>query len=379
MARKILVSLVSEQTLPNVELIKEFREDIDKYLFISTIKMSSQLKWICDTVELNDFDAIVVNPYDIKDIESKLNEYHFDEAEYILNITCGTKLMTTIVGDFFKNIGAKIYYVTGSNKEYLKVFPAFGERKFKLSKKILLEEYLKAYGFSFKKGSCLKESKVAKDFFSYYINSCEEFLSPILSELRKYRSKSISVDEIPSLSDYIQNSKINLESKGKLSKFEVRYLTGDWFEEYVYCKVKEELNLSKDEIGIGYNLNKENVPNEIDVLFVFQNKLYIIECKTSFYETRQVLVKKNNETLEKNIDKNLLPEIIYKSDALRTKFGLFANTSVFTLGNIKDDNGEILENLKDHLYRAEISRIQIVGRNDVINNLNIRDVFGIKE
>jgi len=357
MARKILVSLVSEQTLPNVELIKEFREDIDKYLFISTIKMSSQLKWICDTVELNDFDAIVVNPYDIKDIESKLNEYHFDEAEYILNITCGTKLMTTIVGDFFKNIGAKIYYVTGSNKEYLKVFPAFGERKFKLSKKILLEEYLKAYGFSFKKGSCLKESKVAKDFFSYYIN----------------------IDEIPSLSDYIQNSKINLESKGKLSKFEVRYLTGDWFEEYVYYKVKEELNLSKDEIGIGYNLNKENVPNEIDVLFVFQNKLYIIECKTSFYETRQVLVKKNNETLEKNIDKNLLPEIIYKSDALRTKFGLFANTSVFTLGNIKDDNGEILENLKDHLYRAEISRIQIVGRNDVINNLNIRDVFGIKE
>ncbi len=158
--------------------------------------------------------------------------------------------------------------------------------------------------------------------------------------------------------------------QSKLDKKETKYLSGDWFEEYVYFKIKAELNLNDDEIGTGYNLVKQNIPNEIDVIFVYQHRLYIIECKTSVIENRLMPDGSLKEF-------KFLPEVIYKSDALKNKFGLQANTSIFALEEIKNDDGTPCEGYKTHFDRAELSRINILSKQDFKSGNSIKNLLKI--
>lgn len=287
--------------------------------------------------------------------------------------------MILIVDDYFRKIGAKIYYVTGHKKSYVKVFPALGKRKFILDTKLTLDEYLTAYGFNIKKDSLFKTKKDATCILDFMKKADFDVVKPILTKLQTCRSKkNTEVKSIEGLADMLSDLSFDTKQATKIDKYEVRYLTGDWFEEYIYYKVKEELSLSDSEIGKGYKLTKDIVPNEIDVLFIYEHKLYIIECKTSFYHSVAFIEEKDGEKKERIKQKNLLPEIIYKSDALRTKFGLFANTSVFTLSPLKDDNNEIIKNLKPHVERAELSRITLVSKKDIIENKSIKELLKIK-
>ena len=57
----LIVCLVSEQTLPNVQLIKEYRTQATSYFFISTAKMEKQVQWICNTCNVFPEQASVLN------------------------------------------------------------------------------------------------------------------------------------------------------------------------------------------------------------------------------------------------------------------------------------------------------------------------------
>ena len=368
MEKNILISLVSDQTLPNVELIKEFDSSIDEYIFIYTHEKEKQLQRIIDATNIKEKykpeNKIVVDAFDVVDIEKKLKEFDFSEDNYIVNITCGTKLMILIVQDFFKNLGAKIYYLTGYNKEYIKLFPAIGPRKFKLKTKINLSEYLLAYGFKASKESSVLYGNLdqAVSIFDYFLERNIDEIKPVIEPIRLKRGKKSMIIEDGNVKQFLEDIEYPLSSKGKLNKKEIKYLSGDWFEEYIYFKVKEELGLDDDEIYKGVNLEKENTKNELDVMFVYLNKLYIIECKTSIVELIQ---KKDKEGHDKEYKKKLLPEIIYKSDALKAKFGLFAKTSVVTLEEIKDGDNTPINGYEDHFRRAKLSNVNIISRKDL--------------
>ena len=47
MSRRILLSLVSDQTIPNIELIKEKQGEIEALLFITTAKMEKNGNRYC--------------------------------------------------------------------------------------------------------------------------------------------------------------------------------------------------------------------------------------------------------------------------------------------------------------------------------------------
>lgn len=372
MARKILVSLVSDQTIPNVELIKEFDDENLQYLFITTAEKQEQLEWIIKTTNI-EFDKKEVNAFSQSDILEKLNSYDFGSGEIILNVTGGTKLMSLVINEYFRNLGATIYYLTGHSKNYVKLFPNRGKQNFVLTKKLSLDQYLSANGFEVLKSAVSYDFSMAKRFLGYFtVGDNYKKSKQILRALQGLRSKSrFSVEKVDGLSNLLTDLNFKSEEQ-RLTKYDARYITGDWFEEYIYYRVKTDLKLDDDEIGIGYKLTKSDVQNEIDVLFVYNHKLYIIECKTSFY-TYKLL----ENSSEKKV--NLLGEIIYKSDALRSKFGLFASTYILTLGEMRDEEGEILNNFKPHINRAELSRIRIVSKKEVLdNNKNMFNLLNIR-
>ncbi len=345
---KVLVSLVSDQTIPNIEFIHEMESEIDDFLFVSTNKMEKNRQWILDTVKIDSkkiLDSVIVDAFSFEDIENKLSEAVNDEDLYIVNLTGGTKVMSLAVYEFFKTVSSEMYYLTG-NGEKIKVHPGRKKISSKLNYKISLADYLTAYGFEIKsQSSPLCNRDMAGKLLNYFLHEFDgEKDISVLEKLRESRSKDMKkIQDNPALNAFLNRVGFQPTNENKLTKYECRYLSGDWLEEYLFYFLIDHFNIPESAIGLGLFVDKSAATNEFDVLWMRSNKIYLFECKTSIY-------KDNDES------QTFIGETIYKSDSLRNKLGLFAQTTVVTLSDLGNPK------LKSHLERADASRVKLIGR-----------------
>jgi len=343
-----LISLISDQTLPNVQFIKE-KNNVDNYIFITTENMESKgvTDWIITACNLNDkqISRMVINPFSFDDIHSKIGAVLNDDDRYLVNLTGGTKIMSLALNDLLRDFNTEMFYLTG-NKNYIKIFPGRNKPVFSLANPLTIEEYLAAYGFQLTKSSQPTiPFEVTERICNYFIDSFdkETDIHP-LTFLFSKRDKNInSLDEQEGLIAFLDRIGYTPIEEGKLNKSETKYLTGDWFEEYIYQLILNQNNGSISDIATGCNLIKNGVKNEYDILFIQNDNLKIIECKTFIWSNPE-------ET------KSIISETIYKADSLKYKLGLFANTSIVTLSELTSTR------LKDHLERAKENRINVLGK-----------------
>lgn len=349
MQKATLVTIISDQTIQSVQFIKE-NNGIHNFIFVTTEKMESKgcSDWIIKACGLNE-DSITrlkVNEFDLDDIQSKLLTVTDNKNEYLVNITGGTKIMSFGVKDFFEKLGnSKIFYLTGINSTSICLFPTNQKDSFKLNYKISLSEYLNSYGINIlnaeKINNLVKESNKTAILYENFTNDKMKFVSVVrdyYQEDKKRKEKGFGIDEISDLDTDLKSIGFIPKTAGKLDKKELEYITGKWLEEYVYNLVKENLGLSDEFIGIGLLLQKDSVANtnnDFDVMFIWNNELYIIECKTSHYVS----------------SKSNLTDYIYKLDALRKDFGIFPKAYIMTLSNLpvrKNELDQIQSRLKFH-------------------------------
>lgn len=404
MQKHLIVSLVSDQTIPNVQIIKEFGTLDTDYLFILTASMQKKgvVDWITKSAKISSFQSILVNEYSIANITEQLQSYDYSPYErLIVNITGGTKIMILAVYNFFKNRDdAELYYVTGQSNTFLDLTGGVTKN---FSHTITLEEYLTAYGFSIKKSqpSGVPFARTQKIYKKYVAGIFNAHPSEI-DFLRTKRGKTIGNADFGKVSALLVDIDYVPLNPNVLSASETKYLTGEWFEEYIGESIKQELSIPDGNILVGTTIYK-NVPsktelnpisvllgielesdkqqdtaNEIDVMFIKDNKFYVIECKTSVIDTRIVYKEKRTEkgklVLDSNgnpineaivKDVNILGETIYKSDALKAKFGLYAKSYIFTLTDFQNyikQNPNSLNAFVSLLKRASISNIKIVDQ-----------------
>ena len=361
MAKKTLVSLVSDQTIPNVEFIKEFGSEIDSYVFITTEYMESAKQFrtncILAAAHLLDVDEkrIVVKEDSLSDIHSKLKNELNDSDEYIVNLTGGTKIMSIAVYNYFKKKNAKIYYKAIRTN---KIISVDDDTVYKdISTKIYVTDYLLGYGVKSKSAKSFENIEITNKIFSDFINGDIDYgIIELLrvnyrSKKKKYKISNIinegnSKKQIPKLREFL----LNLGYKDKklkdaiITNKEIDYLTGGWFEELCYFYFKEKLNLDEDAIQLGVKLEKSDnvLDNDLDVVFVYNNNIYVIECKTAMAYNGKVSTKLFNET-------------IYKASALRAKFGLTVKNFLLTLSTMQHSN-------IDYTERAKVMNIDLYGR-----------------
>lgn len=357
------VLAISDQTVQNVQFVKEFAGQIQQYWFITTEKMEKKgsSSWINKALKLceEQIQKIVVNEFDIPSIETKLQEYYHQDDTYFVNITGGTKLMSLAINDFFKTKpNATIYYLTGEDNQMLNLSQ---NQKMPLKSAISLEEYLTSYGIVIMKTSQMKPSynfELSEKIYEEFVKGDEKNID-LLQKLRDHiqskenkKKKSFMVSAIEGLRDFLETIRFRCE-QDEISVEDAKYLTGRWLEEYTYYHVKEKLQLSDDCIATGLYLQKKDIEktdNDFDLMFMFKNKLHIIECKTSHRVNKE----------------NKLTEYIYKLDALQKEFGLFPKSFIFTLGKLpsdeeKNQQAQISDRLKFHkidLLTKEKSSIQ---------------------
>lgn len=369
---KTLVSLVSEQTIPNLELIKEFQDQTNKYLFFHSAKTKRHVDWLIQAAALDEqlCSRQEIDPFDIKEIQKVLNYFPFGDESFILNITGGTKPWIIAFLEKFKDLGAEIYYVTGKPREYMKVFPRKGESNLRLYGNLTLSEYLIANGFSVKAGELHKNQAQANRFFQKFTSEPIENFFWFIDFFRPRRNSKEIIEfaklDLPfqkllnELSYEIENNKLN--------KYHFRYLSGDWLEEWTYYKVREEFGLDESEISTGSYITKEQTPNEMDVMFLLNHQLYVIECKTAVKESKEQPDGSWKLT-------TILGETIYKSDALRSKLGLFANSSILTLSELLDEKMIPMQNFRVHFDRAQLSNIKLISRRTLLPETSFKQIL----
>lgn len=399
--KTLLISLVSDQTLPNVQLIKEFRNEVTDFLFISTEIMEKKgcRNWIEQACGLKESELLKpkeVNQFSFDDINSKLDEIDFSEfSKIIVNLTGGTKITTLSAYEYFKQLGADIYYVTGIDKEYIKIFPGRNRVVNYFREKITIKEYLSAYGFETKES---EQSGIPVEYTNFiYEEFCKNaFMNHFdaLNYLRKKRNSGVKdLSKAPDcVRVFLSSINFKLSVENRLISSEIKYLTGEWLEEFVGYKIKQELNLSDEELMIGVVLNKEisayqvnsvksflgeesnkTPDNEFDVMFVFNNKFYTVECKTSIIN---LIEQGENKKIK---EQNILGETIYKADYLKNRFGLFAQSRILTLTdfyeyiNSSKNKGEMKNrknNMEDLINRCNLSNIKLIDKKMITDNIN---------
>lgn len=224
---KTLVSLVSEQTIPNLELIKEFQDQTNKYLFFHSAKTKRHVDWLIQAAALDEqlCSRQEIDPFDIKEIQKVLNNFPFGDESFILNITGGTKPWIIAFLEKFKDLGAEIYYVTGKPREYMKVFPRKGESNLRLNGNITLSEYLIANGFSVKAGELHKNPPQANRFFQKFTSEPIENFFWFIEYFRPLRDSKKTI-ELANLDHPFQKllNELAYEMKdNKLDKYDFRY------------------------------------------------------------------------------------------------------------------------------------------------------------
>lgn len=268
-------------------------------IFLTTQQMETQnlatsrSNWISNAGNLNfnQIQRIILKEdnyvFNIQQLKTLIN----CNEKYILNITGGTKIMTISAYDFFKNLpNYRIIYLPIQQNTIHQIFPETENTS--ISVQLTVDEYLKAYGLNFIANSPAYDN---------------ELVNLIMKKARGYQ---------------FDINRLNTDYEDKYKN----YFTGGWFEEYVYFKLIDDLNLSENEIKLNVKINyhfkttEHNIDNEFDIIFVYKNSIYLIECKAS---------------LGKNINANLLANIT-KLGSVKQNFGLNCNSYLLTLSEINN-------------------------------------------
>lgn len=279
---KTIISILSRELIPSILFIKQMAKPEDFHVFLSTLEMENKekSKTLSETVGLakDRYKTILIDQNSPTKILKQLEStFPIDEHAYIVNITGGTKMMSQMCFlHFFNFNNAKIYYWP-IGKNYLEqLHPEFERAEIKKPISLNLNSYFKAHGYYF-----TNENRLSQN-----IRRTEQ----LMQEVVKHNDSS-------------KVSKIVTAQQMEYRKNDKSYLTGGWFEEWIYNTTREALDLKSNQIGLNLKIknrsSKNDSPNdyEIDVAFVYNNTLYIIECKV--FTTKQATTKKIEDTIHK--------------------------------------------------------------------------------
>ncbi len=409
---KIVVSLISEQSVPNLLFIKN-NHDADYFVNIITKKISNNncykhIKEAIEWIDKSKFKPVMINKenennikgiqYDIEQFNIKTNM--FDNADEIyVNITGSTKMISIAAYTFFKDKYAdkstffylnyddkstSYYIVDSKREEHNKIIH--------MDNSLTLEEYLKSYGITIKNNS-ETTPKYSKELAEYIV---EHSLDKSKAKLRKNLSLFVNnyLNEKYEKESMGRNKSIHIKLKQELDKINIvsyiedihnnfkefpdidnitydslKYLSSIYFEEYIYYKIKDMLpdyNNIHDYLKTGVKIDIDNPAiisnnsnnssnekwhNELDVLFIHNNTIYYIECKTF-------------------ADKEIINNAIYRQRTVLSHLGL-KNNNYFATLNRYDPN--TLKIYKDKMILRNIHLIDgaTIKHNEIHNIIKL--------
>ena len=319
--KRVLVSILSDHLIPNYLFIKEMRGQFNELLFIDTPyveerQIAAHLEQALGKEE-NSVPRVVVESDCYQEGLQTLEKANLSQdVYYMVNLTGGTKIMSLMVFDFFRKLNSSFCYIPIGKNTYCNIRD---EQMLPLQYRISLKEYFTLYGLKFEcDNRLLKDAQTTFHFF----------------EKQKKLKFTLSKEVI--------------HAHGGATAEDKRYYSGAWFEEYVYLRIKQELALRDPYIAMSLKIYRNDFvhnDNEIDVAFMHDNTLHIIECKVSM----------NGYGKE---PQQVIESYLYKLAAISKDFGLVVRPYIFTLHRMEKLSESSLANIQ--------KRMKILGIRNIV-------------
>lgn len=306
---KTIVNIIDKSNpLPAYLFTKEYFENDDNVLFISTVEEADCINHLTKQLEISEehVDKIIVKrhennmlyEYICRTIKNKLNK----DTQYYLNLAGGNRYMTLSVQHVFEEFNTLFFYTQTRENQIVKtIFDNSiyddDDEVFPIKHRMTLKEYFCLYGLETdldQPRPQVKDIAYSQHLFTMFSQNMfshgdYEVLDTLREKYRNWKFIIISQVEhpdkdymtaIPNLSKFLDYIGFVPERQGSLQMSEIEYLTGGWFEEYVYSLIKEVLR--PDDITMGVHISNGRIRhnNELDVCFIKANKMFVIECKT---------------------------------------------------------------------------------------------------
>ena len=385
-----LVSLVSDQTIPNILVALHFHFDF--LLLLSTTEMEEKGKSqaILDTLKLrgrNYDDAhhiLKVEPDSIINLQTEVTRWIDntpDDFHFIVNLTGGTKLMSIAAFTLFTDYDNTMVYVPIPRNEYLIPFP---KRRPKapvpLDSRLSVKEYLTAYNVEITNQRHLEDAKnlaLYRHELTRFIYQHYQEVQPLLEwfgdHLRPLKPRKVKKGY-----DFAEDCNFGMENEAQkyildkmgfgyengsirkvINESDWNYLRGGWLEERIFLAIQAALpRLTDVQLGIKIKDQRGN-ENELDVVFTRDNTLYLVECKSPGAA----------EGEERGAAGTIIA-FLYKQGALRQQFGLTPKVFLATTTDtIYEADGQVKAHLLD---RARQFQGEIIP---LLNVLNLEAYF----
>lgn len=368
---KTLVNIITEDNpIPAYLFIKELYKEGDKLMYISAKDTEDDLDAlsVMFSVPKNYIQEIVLrhntDEFTYEKICRTIVGYLNYDTEYCVNLAGGTRYMALAVQQVFERFNTEFFYV--QVEENMIVKSVFDNRInnnddyfYPISYRMNIAEYLEAHEinhdlapYTHKPIRFREEAEYIFNLFTQNVLSDQDYetMELLRTYYRNMRHIKIKVVQekgyynyppVPGLTDFLNTFDFVSDRLGVLSKREVEYLTGGWFEEYVYYLVRKRIK--PQDIALGVRIWRRNVNhnNELDVVFTKGNKLFVIECKTGV-QTKQ------------------FNEVVYKLCAIsEALLGVSCCSFIFSL---KPDETDVLKKVAKNMDITFIDRGILTSR-----------------
>ena len=352
---KTIVNIITEDNpIPAYLFIKEKYEVGDRLMYISAKDTEDDLDALSElfSIPSTHIEEIVLK-HDMDEFSyekicrvvlTRLNH----ESHYCVNLAGGTRYMALAVQQVFEKFDSEFFYV--QLEENLIVRSVFDERIynnddsfFPIQYRMSVAEYLRVHEIDSDLTkfvhSPIRSEAEAVHFFTLFSQQLLTSMDYEVMELLRihYRDRKriniASVQKssnpkrpmISNLTNFLRHVGFIPMVEGYLGRSELEYLTGGWFEEYVYYLVKRHVQPQDLSIGVRISRNGVRHNNELDVVFTKGNKLFVIECKTGVQTER------------------MFNEIVYKLCAIKEALlGVSCCSYIFSL---KRDDSDVLKKI----------------------------------
>lgn len=347
---KTLVNIYdSQEPLAAYLFLKQYYQEGDHLLFISTREDRASVAPYAALFLIPEEQISIVSfkrdedSYIYERIGRRLRGALSPDDTYLVNLAGGTRYSALAVQHVFAGFNAKFYYV--QTRENLIVSSVFDSQfednddviepiRYRMS----IAEYLELHGLAHDMYSrrhkpirsyddslqifeCFKARRLTGRAFGALevLRRCYRGTKNSVS-LNSIRNGSVLHEEgTDGIEALLKELRFVPKVAGSLQPDEIDYLTGGWFEEYVYHTLAQAV--APQEIALGVRISHPGTEhdNELDVVFIKANTLFVVECKTGVATD------------------HLFNEIVYKACALKETFlGRSCRSYIFTLKNDYD-------------------------------------------
>jgi len=306
----VIFHLFGEQRMPALLGIRQFESRQD--IFVNSKEYPA--KCMRALIGGGGFDELTVDPWDASAVREQIirrAEKFPANARIGVNLTGGTKLMFAGALAAARALGAVPFYFDSRNRRVTFV-DNFHSAPIKPIDSVEAFLLLNGDGLKVSKNNAMADFSPDRHLLTKTLWKHRGKIANCYRELREFNQefRPFRVESSGFIFKLDQNKVATVVGGGLDLRFEnwpgfAKYLSGGWFEEYLYLQFKpyEDAGIIRDlRFNVELQLDRKNAGkydrwdnayNELDVVFTDGHSLYIAECKAGNVTQEQVMKLQN--------------------------------------------------------------------------------------